>query len=73
LRSAAESVSGTPLFGVNTTEQSYRSTMANVAVTLPADLPSVSYVSDIHTCLKLIPLERFGSTGCASGGAGWTG
>jgi glycosyltransferase involved in cell wall biosynthesis len=52
-------VYGTRLFGVNTVYQSYRSAMGNRALTLAANVLFDAYVSDIHTCLKLIPLDLF--------------
>jgi glycosyltransferase involved in cell wall biosynthesis len=52
-------VYGTRLFGVNTVYQSYRHAMGNRALTLAANLLFDSYLSDMHTCLKLMPLELF--------------
>jgi glycosyltransferase involved in cell wall biosynthesis len=52
-------VYGTRLFGANTVYQSYRHAMGNRAMTLAANLLFDCYISDLHTCLKLIPLELF--------------
>jgi glycosyltransferase involved in cell wall biosynthesis len=52
-------VYGTRLFGVNTMYQSYRHAMGNRALTLAANLMFDAYLSDMHTCLKLLPLDLF--------------
>jgi glycosyltransferase involved in cell wall biosynthesis len=52
-------VYGTRLFGANTVYQSYRHAMGNRALTLVANLLFDSYLSDLHTCLKLVPLALF--------------
>jgi glycosyltransferase involved in cell wall biosynthesis len=52
-------VYGTRLFGANTMYQSYRHAMGNRALTLAANLMFDSYIRDMHTCLKLIPLDLF--------------
>jgi glycosyltransferase involved in cell wall biosynthesis len=52
-------VYGTRLFGANTVYQSYRHAMGNRALTLAANLMFDSYLSDLHTCLKLVPLALF--------------
>jgi glycosyltransferase involved in cell wall biosynthesis len=52
-------VYGTRLFGANTVYQSYRHAMGNRALTLAANLLFDSYLSDLHTCLKLVPLALF--------------
>jgi glycosyltransferase involved in cell wall biosynthesis len=52
-------VYGTRLFGVNTVYQSYRHAAGNRALTLAANLLFDAYLSDMHTCLKLIPLQLF--------------
>jgi dolichol-phosphate hexosyltransferase len=59
LAGRADVVYGIRLFGVNTVYQSYRSAMGNRALTLAANVLFDSYVSDIHTCLKLLPLQLF--------------
>jgi glycosyltransferase involved in cell wall biosynthesis len=52
-------VYGTRVFGVNTRYQSYRHAMGNRALTLAANVLFNSYISDMHTCLKLIPASLF--------------
>jgi glycosyltransferase involved in cell wall biosynthesis len=52
-------VYGTRLFGLNTMYQSYRHAMGNRALTLAANLMFDSYIRDMHTCLKLLPLDLF--------------
>jgi glycosyltransferase involved in cell wall biosynthesis len=52
-------VYGTRLFGVNTRYQSYRHAMGNRALTLAANVLYDAYLSDIHTCLKVLPLDLF--------------
>jgi dolichol-phosphate hexosyltransferase len=52
-------VFGTRLFGANTMYLSYRHAMGNRALTLAANVMFDAYLSDIHTCLKLMPLQLF--------------
>jgi dolichol-phosphate hexosyltransferase len=52
-------VYGTRIFGVNTRYQSYRHAMGNRALTLAANVLFDSYISDMHTCLKLVPTTLF--------------
>jgi glycosyltransferase involved in cell wall biosynthesis len=52
-------VFGTRLFGANTMYLSYRHAMGNRILTLVANLLFDSYLSDMHTCLKLVPLPLF--------------
>lgn len=54
-------VYGTRLFGANTRFQSYRHGVANKFMTLVANVTFDAYISDLHTCLKLMPLELFRS------------
>jgi glycosyltransferase involved in cell wall biosynthesis len=54
-------VYGTRLFGVNTVYQSYRYAMGNRFMTLVANVLFDSYLSDLHSCLKLLPRELFHS------------
>lgn len=51
----AEVVYGTRLFGLNTRYHSFRYKMGNRATTLLANLLFDSAVTDMHTCLKLVP------------------
>lgn len=48
-------VYGSRLFGANTVFQSYRYAMGNKLCTLVANILFDSYISDLHTCLKLMP------------------
>jgi glycosyltransferase involved in cell wall biosynthesis len=59
LRGRCDVVYGTRLFGVNTVYQSYRLAMGNRAMTLAANVLFDAYLSDLHTCLKLMPLDLF--------------
>ena len=52
-------VYGTRMFGVNTSFQSYSHGLANRLMTLAANLTFDSHISDMHTCLKLMPLDLF--------------
>jgi glycosyltransferase involved in cell wall biosynthesis len=54
-----EVVYGTRLFGMNTVYTSYRYAMGNRMLTLAANVMFDAYLSDMHTCLKLIPLALF--------------
>jgi glycosyltransferase involved in cell wall biosynthesis len=59
IKGRCEVVYGTRLFGVNTVYQSYRYAMGNKLMTLAANVLFDSYLSDLHTCLKLVPLSLF--------------
>jgi glycosyltransferase involved in cell wall biosynthesis len=48
-------VYGSRLFGANTVFQSYRYAMGNKFTTLLANVLFDAYISDLHTCLKLMP------------------
>ncbi len=61
LTGRATVVYGTRLFGANTRFLSYRHGLANKFLTLVANLIFDAYISDLHTCLKLMPLEMFRS------------
>lgn len=50
-------VYGTRIFGVNTVHRSYRYAVGNRLLSRLANLLFDSCISDLHTCLKLIPLE----------------
>jgi glycosyltransferase involved in cell wall biosynthesis len=49
-------VYGPRLFGTNTVYQSYRYAMGNKFSTFMTNVLFDSYISDLHTCLKLLPL-----------------
>jgi glycosyltransferase involved in cell wall biosynthesis len=53
----SEVVYGTRLFGLNTVYHSFRYKLGNRATTLAANLLFDSAVTDIHTCLKLVPTD----------------
>jgi glycosyltransferase involved in cell wall biosynthesis len=52
-------VYGTRLFGFNTVYQSYRYAAGNRFLTKVANILFDASLSDLHTCLKLVPLELF--------------
>ena len=52
-------VYGVRLFGAYTRYQSYRHALGNKALTLVASLLFDASLSDLHTCLKLVPVELF--------------
>src|SRR5207247_2474438 len=52
-------VYGSRLFGLNTVYQSYWYALGNKVTTLAANVLFDAYVSDLHTCLKLLPLHLF--------------
>jgi glycosyltransferase involved in cell wall biosynthesis len=54
-------VYGTRLFGVNTRFQSYRHGLSNKVLTLAANVTFNACIGDLHTCLKLMPLDLFRS------------
>ena len=49
-------VYGTRLFGCNTVYQSYRYALGNRLLTSTANILFNAYLSDLHTCLKMMPL-----------------
>jgi glycosyltransferase involved in cell wall biosynthesis len=59
LHERCEVVYGTRLFGVNTRYQSYRHALGNRALTFAANVLFDAYLSDMHTCLKLLPVDLF--------------
>ena len=63
-------VYGTRLFGVNTVYQSYRYAMGNRFMTLVANVLFDSYLSDLHSCLKLVPRYLFDSLSLKETGFG---
>jgi dolichol-phosphate hexosyltransferase len=52
-------VYGVRLFGFNTVYQSYRYAIGNRLLTTTANILFDAYLSDLHTCLKLVPLDLF--------------
>lgn len=63
-------VYGTRLFGQNTVYQSYRHAMGNRIMTLAANVLFDSYLSDLHSCLKLVPRSLFDSLPLRESGFG---
>jgi dolichol-phosphate hexosyltransferase len=54
-------VYGTRLFGYNTVYHSFRYAVGNRVLTTLTNVLFDSYLSDLHTCLKLMPLDLFRS------------
>jgi glycosyltransferase involved in cell wall biosynthesis len=59
LKGRCEVVYGVRLFGFNTVYQSYKYAVGNRLLTRCANILFDSYLSDLHTCLKLMPLSMF--------------
>jgi glycosyltransferase involved in cell wall biosynthesis len=59
IQGRSEVVYGTRLFGANTRYQSYRHALGNRALTFAANVLFDAYLSDLHTCLKLVPADLF--------------
>jgi dolichol-phosphate hexosyltransferase len=55
----ADVVFGTRLFGMNTVYQSFRYAMGNRVTTFAANVLYDACLSDLHTCLKMMPLALF--------------
>ena len=70
LAGRAEIVYGVRLFGANTRYLSYRQAVANRALTLAANVLFDSCLSDMHTCLKLVPVKVFRALGLEEDGFG---
>jgi glycosyltransferase involved in cell wall biosynthesis len=52
-------VYGTRLLGMNTVFQSYRYALGNRVTTLAANIMFDANITDLHTCLKMLPLPLF--------------
>jgi dolichol-phosphate hexosyltransferase len=59
LKGRCDVVYGARLFGFNTVYRSYRYAMGNRFLTRMTNILFNAYLSDLHTCLKLIPLSMF--------------
>ncbi|OLR92444.1 hypothetical protein BJP25_20405 [Actinokineospora bangkokensis] len=59
LRGRADHVFGSRVFGVNTRYQSFRFAVGGRALTLAANVLYDSCLTDMHTCLKLLPVADF--------------
>jgi glycosyltransferase involved in cell wall biosynthesis len=70
MRGQCEVVYGVRLFGANTRYQSYRHVLGNRALTFAASLMYNASLSDIHTCLKLLPVQLFRELRLAEDGFG---
>ena len=55
----ADHVFGTRVFGLNTRYQSFRFAMGGRALTLAANIIFDCCLTDMHTCLKLLPIADF--------------
>jgi glycosyltransferase involved in cell wall biosynthesis len=69
-RGRGDVIYGTRMFGTNTRFQSYRHAVGNRALTLLASVMFDAYLSDMHTCLKLIPADWFRRLSLAESGFG---
>ncbi len=61
LAGRCEVVFGARLFGINTRYQSYKQAIGNRALTFVTNLLFNAHLSDVHTCLKMMPLALFQS------------
>lgn len=59
LQGRADHVFGTRVFGMNTCFRSFRFALGGRLLTLAANVLYDSCLTDMHTCLKLVPLEHF--------------
>lgn len=59
IKGKCDVVYGTRLFGHNTVYHTYRYAVGNKAMTQFANILYNAYLSDLHTCLKLMPLAVF--------------
>jgi hypothetical protein len=63
-------VYGARIFGFNTVYHSYRYAVGNRLLTRMANILFNAYLSDLHTCIKLIPLSMFNSLDLKESGFG---
>jgi len=70
LRGRADHVFGTRVFGLNTRYQSFRFAMGGRALTLAANILYDSCLTDMHTCLKLLPVADFQALRLSENGFG---
>ena len=70
MKGRSDVVYGTRLFGCNTVYQSYRYAVGNRLLTRAANVLFNAYLSDLHTCLKLVPLAMFKSLNLGEKGFG---
>ena len=70
LRGRSDVVYGARLFGCNTVYHSYKYAIGNRFLTLMTNVMFNAYLSDMHTCLKLVPLAIFKSLNLSETGFG---
>jgi len=70
LEGRTDHVFGTRVFGMNTRFQSFRFAMGGRLLTLAANVLYDSCLTDMHSCLKLVPVEQFRSMTLAENGFG---
>jgi dolichol-phosphate hexosyltransferase len=70
LRGRCSVVYGARLFGCNTVYRSYLYAVGNKLFTQTANLMFGAYLTDLHTCLKLIPVDVFRSLELRESGFG---
>ncbi len=70
LEGRCDVVYGARLFGANTRYQSYRHVLGNRALTMVANVLFHAYLRDLHTCLKLMPVQLFTELNLAEDGFG---
>jgi dolichol-phosphate hexosyltransferase len=70
LRGRSDVVYGARLFGCNTVYHSYRYAIGNRFLTLMTNVLFNAYLSDMHTCLKLVPLAMFKGLDLSEAGFG---
>jgi glycosyltransferase involved in cell wall biosynthesis len=66
----ADHVFGTRVFGLNTRYRSFRFAMGGRALTLVANILYDSCLTDMHTCLKLLPVADFQALRLSENGFG---
>jgi len=66
----ADHVFGSRVFGLNTRYQSFRFAMGGRALTLMANILYDSCITDMHTCLKLLPIADFQALRLSENGFG---
>lgn len=70
LKGRCDVVYGARIFGFNTMYRSYRYAIGNRLLTRMANILFNAYLSDLHTCLKLMPLAMFRSLNPSESGFG---
>jgi dolichol-phosphate hexosyltransferase len=70
LKGRCDVVYGARIFGLNTVYQTYRYAVGNRLLTRMTNILFNAYLSDLHTCLKLIPLAIFRSLNLRESGFG---